>query len=286
MRSFVKLLSVIEKDGHVHSPSCLHRHADDPLEAYVIAAERAGIKEITFSEHSPIPDSLLPYCSYRIPTIDETMVFFQSVKEFRAFYKGPVKINVGLEVEYFEGYEEEIREMLAIFGPQIEEALLSVHFVKIDNAFYDLSASKEHWPKTIAAAGDGGNLYDAYYETLMKSIDADLGPYKPTRIAHPTLIRAQKLFFLGLDHKPDLLDLFAKKVKDAGYSVELNTQGLRQQGCQEIYGEALLPYLYKYKIPVCLGSDAHKADDVAGGFNNLIFQDNLSKIQTEWKATI
>ena len=44
-----------KKDLHVHTPFCPHRHTDAPLEAYLAAAERAGMAEVAFTEHAPLP---------------------------------------------------------------------------------------------------------------------------------------------------------------------------------------------------------------------------------------
>lgn len=36
-------------------PFARHRHTDAPLEAYLAAAERAGMAEVAFTEHAPLP---------------------------------------------------------------------------------------------------------------------------------------------------------------------------------------------------------------------------------------
>lgn len=48
------MISMIKRDGHIHTPFCPHRTKDD-LEAYVHEAIKLGREEITFTEHFPLP---------------------------------------------------------------------------------------------------------------------------------------------------------------------------------------------------------------------------------------
>ena len=45
-------------------------------------------------------------------------------------YKGKIKINCGLEIDYIEGFESEIKETLNQIGSKLDDAILSVHFLK------------------------------------------------------------------------------------------------------------------------------------------------------------
>ena len=43
------------KDGHVHSPYCLHG-SKDSFQTYIEKAIASGIEEISFTEHFPLPN--------------------------------------------------------------------------------------------------------------------------------------------------------------------------------------------------------------------------------------
>ena len=43
------------KDGHIHTPYCPHG-TDDSFEEYIERAIQAGLNEISFTEHFPLPD--------------------------------------------------------------------------------------------------------------------------------------------------------------------------------------------------------------------------------------
>lgn len=55
------------------------------------------------------------------------------------------------------------------------------------------------------------------------------------------------------------MEEFVAAAKEYGFALELNTAGLESpEDCEEIYGQALLPYMKKYDVPVSLGADAHR----------------------------
>ncbi|MBH9807741.1 hypothetical protein FE501_19660, partial [Clostridioides difficile] len=58
-------------------------------------------------------------------------------------YEGKIKINVGSEVDFIEGYEEGIKANLNKYGEELEDSLLSVHIIKIDDDYYCVDYSVE-----------------------------------------------------------------------------------------------------------------------------------------------
>ena len=51
-------------------------------------------------------------------------------------YKDKIKINVGLEVDYLEGYEEFTTNMLNEYGKYLDDAIISVHIGMYDEKYY------------------------------------------------------------------------------------------------------------------------------------------------------
>ena len=49
---------IIERDGHIHSPYCPHG-SKDSFDDYINEAIKKGIKEITFTEHLPVPNNFM-----------------------------------------------------------------------------------------------------------------------------------------------------------------------------------------------------------------------------------
>lgn len=278
------MIKLYEKDGHVHSPYCPHRYTDDPVSAYVAQAEKNGIKELTFAEHMPTVRGDFPTplpINFKNPDMDGILEYFDGIKRFRSAYKGPVKINIGMEVDYMESFEEETKAMLSKLGNEMEEGILSVHYVKFGGQYYYVS-NINYVAKAVEDAGGAEELNRIYYSALRKSILADLGPYKPKRLGHCTIIRMGHKRYPGLANDPAILDDIARLIKDNGFSIDLNMQGMRNDTCQELFGEPLLPYAKKYGIPAALGSDSHRAETVGAGFRLPAVMDNISWLRPDW----
>lgn len=259
----------IVKDGHIHSPYCPHG-TNDSFDMYVKKAIEKGLEEISFTEHMPFPEyfmdnkEFLDECNLLHEVMEEYLI---SVKKIKEKYIGKIKINIGAEVDFIDGYEEKIKEDLNLYGPKLEDSLLSTHFIKIGDEYTAIDCL-EGFERALEVLGSLDNVYDKYYETLLKAVKADLGQFKPKRIGHPNLIRrfAQKYPFEYKNY--DLLEEIAKAIKERDYEVDINTAGLRKEGCGEIYVDGKFKELVeKYNIRKVYGSDSHTACDVARDFD-------------------
>ncbi|MFQ9248778.1 MAG: histidinol-phosphatase HisJ [Clostridium paraputrificum] len=225
--------------------------------------------EITFTEHMPLPgifmdEKLLKECS---PNEEEILLYLKEATKIKEEYKDKIKINVGLEVDYVEGYEEKIKKMLDNYGEYLDEGILSVHFLRLDDVYHCLDMSVDEFGIIAKILGGVEKVYDKYFETLIKSINADLGSYKPKRIGHPTLVRIFNEKY-PMDYKNEaLIDKVIKTIKENGYEIDFNTAGLRKQYCKETYPSGVfLDKAIKNNIKMVKGSDAHSAKDVGKVF--------------------
>ena len=259
----------VKRDGHIHSPYCPHG-TKDSFEMYVEKALEKGLEEITFTEHMPFTSVFLENkdfqdeCAMDIKDIDS---YIKDVKEIKKKYEGKIKINLGFEVDYIEGLDEEIKEILNKYGDNIEDSILSVHFVKFNGKMEPIDCL-EFFESLLNKVGSLEKVYDLYFETLLKSIKADLGVYKPKRIGHPTLIRIFNNKY-PIDYKNiELMERVVKEIKNNNYEIDFNTAELRKPYCKEIYpsGE-FLNLIKKYNVPVVYGSDSHKSEDVGKDFD-------------------
>lgn len=253
----------------MHSPYCPHG-TQDSFEMYIKKALAEGLKEITFTEHMPFPcyfiddKEFLDECAPSKEVID---IYLGEVEKVKQKYQDEIKINIGLEVDFIEGYEEQIKKLLDIYGPKLEDGLLSVHFVKIGDEYTAIDG-REGFERALEVLGTTEKVYDKYYETLLKAITADLGQYKPRRIGHPNLIRIfNQLYPIDYNNK-DLLEEIVQEIKKRDYEVDVNTAGLRKPYCGEIYVSGVFKELVnKYGIKKVYGSDSHTASDVGRDFD-------------------
>lgn len=258
---------MIKRDGHIHSPYCPHG-SKDTLEEIIEKAIEIELEELSFTEHLCVPryfvkKEFLDKCS---PSKEEFYRYIKAVKEIRKNYKN-IKINIGAEIDYVEGLEEEYKELLNEVGPLLEDSLLSVHFVKYKEEYYAIDYLDDFI--RLLEVLELEKIYDLYYETLYKAITSDLGPYKPKRIGHPNLIRIFHKKFPLVYKNTLLLRKIVSTLKELDYEVDVNTAGLRKPYCGECYVSGTLDLLVKeYDVRRVYGSDAHQASDVGRDFSN------------------
>lgn len=258
----------IFRDGHIHSPYCPHG-TDDSFELYIKRSIEVGLKEITFTEHMPLPYNFMDpdFLSECSPSEEVIEDYFKELAILKEKYKDTIKINIGLEADYVEGYEDKIANLLSKYGDRLDDSILSVHFLKVDDEYMAIDFSSEEFGKLVEKLGGVDKVYDKYYETLLKSIKTDLGPFKPKRIGHPTLVRKFNLDFPLEYNNITLMEEIVKELKARDYEIDYNTAGLRKDRCKEPYPTGIFLELVKqYKVRMVNGSDAHSASDVGNGF--------------------
>lgn len=259
----------IVRDGHIHSPYCPHG-SNDSFEMYVEKAIEQGLEEMTFTEHMPFPayfmdnKEFLDECNLKPEVMEK---YLESVGEIKKKYIGRIKINIGAEVDFIDGYEEKIKQDLNLYGPKFEDSILSTHFIKVGNEYMAIDCL-DGFERALQLLGSLEKVYDKYYETLLKAIKCDLGHYKPRRIGHPNLIRRFAQHYPFEYKNYDLLEEIAKEIKKRDYEVDVNTAGLRKEGCGEVYVYGKFKELVEqYDIRQVYGSDSHSSQDVARDFN-------------------
>nr|WP_106780426.1 histidinol-phosphatase HisJ [Lysinibacillus timonensis] len=254
----------MKRDGHIHTPFCPHG-TNDTFEQYIEKAIDCGFSEITFTEHAPLPTN------FKDPTPDKDSgmnpklltPYFEKINKLKTEYSNDIKINIGLEVDYIVGYETETRAFLDIVGPLLDDAILSVHFLKWEQEYCCIDFSKEVFLDFARKVGSVEAIYNLYYDTVKKSIDAYLGRYKPNRIGHPTLVHKFQLSHNEkIDDEKQIKEILLY-MKEKGYELDVNSAGLSKQHCKEPYPpQPMIEYAKSIELPIVFGSDAHQVSDL------------------------
>jgi histidinol-phosphatase (PHP family) len=214
-------------------------------EDYIAPAIAAGLSEIGFSEHLTLfkdledwnmnPVNISPYINH--------------LEELRKNTDN-IKIKIGLEVDYFEGKEEEIRSYLKILP--LDYIIGSVHYlgektVDLGPEFYE--------GKSI------DRLFESYFESVVTAISSELFDI----IAHCDLIRIY-------GYKPDmnlepLYKKLARAMKTHNVAFEVNTNG-RNRPLADFYPDRRFLHIFREEnVPVCVNSDAHMPSRVGQYFD-------------------
>lgn len=249
------------RDGHIHSPYCPHG-TKDSFEEYITRAIEVGLRELTFTEHLPLPKNFKDPSPQKDSAMDEDKIldYFKDLAVLKEQYKEQIKINIGLEVDYIEGYEKEIKAMLDKYGSYIDDSIISVHIIKIEDKYYCIDYSPNEFGKIVELLGSLENVYNKYYNNLLLALNSDLGEYKPKRVGHPNLVRKFNKVY-PYDYKGHkILEEVVKLIKDKNYEADYNVSGIRNVYCKEPYIHGyLLDLIKQYNVPIVLGSDSHSS---------------------------
>ncbi|TFE00907.1 histidinol-phosphatase HisJ [Jeotgalibacillus salarius] len=263
---------MIKRDGHIHTPYCPHG-SKDSFSLYAEKAIESGLEEITFTEHAPLPEGF----NDPVPEQDSGMKpadlekYIQDLESVKKQYQKDLRIHTGLEIDYIEGFESQTIDFLNQYGFHLDDAILSVHFLKARGQYVCMDYSPESFEQLITLTGSTDLVHSLYYQTVLKSVQADLGPYKPKRIGHMTLAKKFQRLYPPLESHEDEIKQLLNAVKLHQLELDYNGAGTVKPHCQETYPTpAIASAAYKMGIDLVYGSDAHTADGLMQGTDQLI----------------
>jgi len=254
----------MKQDAHIHSPFCPHG-TKDSFELYIEKAISNGFTHISFTEHAPAPKGFIDTVPDRDSFLDDKLLepYLFKLQQLKKQYAPHISIKIGLEFDFIQGFEEETSKLLNHIGPSLDDSILSVHFLLHGDKYTCIDYSPESFMYFKDQLGSVENVYSLYYQTVQDSITAHLGPYKPKRIGHPTLIHKFQHFHGEPIDDHALIDTTLELMKDHGFELDVNSAGLAKKYCLEPYPP--LRYIAaarKMGIPLIFGSDAHSVQDL------------------------
>ncbi len=233
-------------DYHMHTPLC--KHAVGEPEEYVRRAIERGIGEIGFSDHCPMPADYDP--NFRM-TVEQYPEYVEKIVRVREQFP-TFSIKLGLEADFSPGTEDFVYNVTQEYD--FDYIIGSVHY--IGDWGFDNPANIDRYKK-----GDLYETYRQYFELVAGCAKSGLFDI----LGHPDVIKK----FGHYPDRPyeDLMRGALEAVKRAGMALDINTSGLRTP-CKEIYpSRRFLEIAHSMDVPVTLGSDAHKPQDVGEGFD-------------------
>ncbi len=235
-------------DYHIHTKLC--RHAEGEMEEFVLAAIHAGLGEIGFSDHSPVLDDFDPI--HRM-TWDDFPTYCNTIQDLREKYP-QISIRLGVETDFYPGFERSLEILLKSYP--IEYVIGSVHFMEGEAVFKRVDS--------FPTFKENEAFVRKYFEWLTRGVRSGFFDV----VAHTDVI---KWNFPDLKELiQDLSGPFLETVHEEGMAIELNTSGLRKKPREMYPSEQILEIASHFGIPVILGSDAHKPEEVAANFNEAI----------------
>jgi histidinol-phosphatase (PHP family) len=237
-------------DYHMHTPLC--RHATGEPGEYARHALAAGLTEIGFSDHSPMPDDDFDNWRMYANQLDE---YVAKVRQAQQDFPD-LTIRLALEVDYLPGYENWIRGLAA--RHPWDYFIGSVHYVSDSWAIDDPQKLSE-WQHRNA-----GEIWSSYFDRL--TMAAETGFFEI--IGHVDL--PKKFRRRPSSDCTPLYEKFLDAAKENNCAIELNTAGLRKD-CQEIYpSRQILELAFQKGVPIMFGSDAHAPEEVGMNFKEAV----------------
>ena len=238
-------------DYHTHTPLC--RHADGEPTEYAAHAEKIGLFEIGFSDHSPMPDD--DFDDWRMK-LGEFPDYLAKVEQARRDHPN-IPIKLGLEIDYFEDGDAWIRELASM--AEYDYLIGAVHYVAPGWAIDD--------PQWIGKWKDRASvteIWDAYWRIYTKCVAS--GHFDI--LAHPDL--PKKFGFRPEGSLTHYYEPAIEAAAKAGICFEINTAGLRKEVAEMYPSKDFLTLAQQAGIPIVISSDAHQTAEVGADFDKAV----------------
>lgn len=270
----------MKRDGHTHTEFCPHGTHDD-VEEMILKAIELDFDEYSIVEHAPLSSDFMKNTAgdkEAVTTASMAMsdlpYYLKKMNQMKNKYASDLLIHIGFEVDYLIGYEDFTRDFLNEYGPEMDDGVLSLHFLEGQGGFRSIDFSAEDYNEGIVQFYGGFEQAQlAYLEGVKRSVEADLGSFKPRRIGHISLCQKFQQFFgaNGHDFSEEVIAGFQEVlalVKKRDYELDFNTAGLFKPLCGETYPPKEIVTLAKeLQIPFVYGSDSHGVQDVGRGYS-------------------
>ncbi len=234
-------------DSHMHTPLC--KHARGMPGDYAAQALRVGLRGITFTCHSPMPNGW--NAGVRM-SIEQLPRYFDMVAQARDEYAERVDVRLGMESDYFPGMEGWLEALHR--RADFSYILGSVHALTPEfRARYERGRTRLEYERS-------------YFECLALAAESGLFDC----LSHPDVVKiAHPNCYDVADHL-DTIRRVLDRIARAGMAMELNTSGLHKPYREMNPGAEMLAEMALRDIPVVLGSDSHDAHRVGADFDQAL----------------
>ncbi len=243
-------------DLHTHNARC--HHARGTIEDMIKSAIQKGLKAIGINDHFP-----MRYLPAPIPVQDYAMELsefpdhLKEIKQLREKYQGKIDVLIGSEVDFYRPAIDTIKQSLYPYMDDFDYLYGSVHVV---NGFpVDDDKFLRKWDEY-----DVDSVFIAYYQELAEMAKTRLFDV----VGHIDLPKKFKKFpTCNLDA---WIGTALDAIKAANMVIEVNTAGLRKPIGEMYPSPHILDMVFKKKIKITLGSDAHDPVEVGYAFDKAI----------------
>jgi histidinol-phosphatase (PHP family) len=206
-----------------------------------------GLDEIGFTDHvclKPVDWAI---------RMEDIPVMTRQILDLKQKYESQIQIRYGIEVDYFPGYEDELKDLIESIP--VDFVIGSVHFIGDWN--FDVDQS-------LYGKWSNDKLYEKYFGLVQKAAQSGLFD----TIGHIDIIKKFRVY--PETNQDKLFEDTIKIIKANNLVVELNTGGMDRPCAEFTPSSKLLEMCYSHHVPVTLGSDAHRIEQIARHYDSAI----------------
>lgn len=256
----------LKTNYHTHSTFCDGKVSAEEM---VQAAIEKKFDILGFSSHS-----MFPFSSDWHLQSKEHENYVQEILRLKKFYESKIKIQLGFEADFLQGFCAPDFSRYADFHP--DYLIGAVHFVPGKDGFIEADGDFTETREKIKTVFDGDRkkVVQTYFDlerTMIKNCNF-------TILAHPDLIRKQNspaapdIFFDENDswYREEIKET-ANAIAKSGVCVEINTGGMARGYLDTPYPSAeFLTLLHEKNVPITINSDAHAPGNLDYGFEQAV----------------
>jgi histidinol-phosphatase (PHP family) len=233
-------------ETHTHTPLCRHG-VGEPSE-HADFAFRRGLDGLIVTCHNPMPSGFAPGVRMRPDQFDD---YLRMVFRARQDWRGTIDVRLGIEADYFPGYERWLEHQLQL--ADFQYVLGSIH--------PQLREFRERYWK-----GDPLEFQRVYFRLLADA--AETGFFDC--LAHPDSVKNDMPDHWHPQRIMDDIRGVLDRIAAADVAMELNTSGVYRAIPEMHPFPEMLVEMRKRSIPVVIGSDAHEPQRVGDRFHDAL----------------
>ncbi len=256
------------EDWHTHNEMC--HHAVGSIEDYLSQAIKDKLETIGMSDHFPMEFlkniERIPYEEYAI-TLPEIEDYLSTAEKLKEKFATNINVRIGFEVDYLKNQELSLNDHLNKIKNRLDYILGSIHILNFRDGRGAWGFDDPRFKRDFRYYGTQ-EVYINYFRKLRKMLKSE--DFEFDVVGHLDL---PKKFNDKPSNKEEVFEEVMKTlelIKTKDKTVEVNTSGLRKP-CKEQYPSIkILKEMYSLDIPILLGSDAHKPNDIAWKFKKVL----------------
>jgi len=192
---------------------------------------------------------------------------YSELKKLKKKYKNKIGILVNVEFDWIGDYKKWIKKEAT--KRKYDLRYVSVHYIKTKKEYIPLDWKEEGFLEMIKSFGSVKKLVKWYYSEIRKAIKLDCFDV----VAHLDLIKIwnqNKKYFSGEENWYKLeINKTLKLIKKKKMKIDLNTSGWRRPCAEQYPSLEILKEAKKMKIPLLIGTDAHKSSELEMGLSKM-----------------